>query len=494
MADLEEYIQRVLDDEDNVLLAEASDCLLAGAHRAAYITIWLATAESLRRKFREAAVRDGQAGAILAQIQQLEDQHKAVDGVLIKKAKEYGFITDAEATRLQHLYENRNVFGHPYEQRPSEQLVRTAASEAVDIVLGRPVALREGYLSQQVNRITSDTTFLSDDEDAVMEYAQVVHGRSAADRRIWFLRKLFSALDGVFADPSTDRLQRRGIWFVRAFLEADLNILNQWDAVDDLPDHRRVLAVVLAVDSIFGQLSVHAQDIVVNVLLQEASTDSSYLRMVDELSKAGVLRQVHQAGLDRVIDEFPRRRLFASDLPLRTYFRRVIETLTTYSWDAQNEAIPALGNAGPTGVGDLANDDQENLGRNVMQAAEGNAWAAIDFLDDLAITSPQWPPAFVRGVVMEPFANEAGELRLKTRQMVRALLGGLRAVPEDDRPDLVREIIDAIRSGQPRIEWEFRRDRDRATAALREMTDQSDLAMLADIADALDAVPVDDLD
>ncbi len=201
MPDLKAYVEAVLADEDRVLMQEASDCLAAGAHRAAYITVWLATAESLRRKFVEASARDGQAAAIVGEVQRREAQHKAVDALLIDKAKEYGFVTDAERTRLRHLYENRNVFGHPYEQRPSNQLVETAASEAVDIVLGRPVALREGYLATQVQRLTADATFLSDDESAVAEYARAVHARSADDRRLWFVKKMWRALDSVFADP-----------------------------------------------------------------------------------------------------------------------------------------------------------------------------------------------------------------------------------------------------------------------------------------------------
>jgi hypothetical protein len=179
------------------------------------------------------------------------------------------------------------VFGHPYEERPSQQLVETAASEAVDIVLGRPVALREGYLSAQVQRLTADSTFLSDDEEAVTEYARTVHLRSAQDLRIWFVKKIWSALDSVFSDPSLDRLQRRGVWFMRAFLLEDVAILSEWDAVDDLPDHRRVIAAVLADKQVFPHLSKHAGDIVVNALVEQAAGDPSFLNVVFNLAKAG---------------------------------------------------------------------------------------------------------------------------------------------------------------------------------------------------------------
>ncbi len=71
-------------------MREASDCLQVGARRAAYITVWLATAEALRRKFTEAQTFDGQAGQIVGEIQRSEANHKAVDSLLITKAKDYG--------------------------------------------------------------------------------------------------------------------------------------------------------------------------------------------------------------------------------------------------------------------------------------------------------------------------------------------------------------------------------------------------------------------
>jgi hypothetical protein len=491
--DLRTYIDEVLEDQDKVLLTEASECFAAGAHRAAYITIWLATAESLRRKFVEASVRDHQAGAILRQIQQREAQHKAVDGLLIEKAQEYGFITDAEATRLKHIYESRNVFGHPYEERPSEQLVSTAASEAVDIVLGRPVALREGYLSQQVTRLTTDPTFLRDDADAVKEYARLVQARSAADRRVWFLHKLFSALDGVFADPSMDRLQRRGVWFVRAFLQADPQIFDEWDAADDLPDHRQVLAGILAVDELFPVLSDHAQDIVVNVLIQEASTDLIYLELLDGLGASGVLRDVHQAALDHAIEGFPAQRLFASNLPLRALLPRLIETLKSYSWQIQNQAIPPLQNAGPEGVAELSDAAQETLGRNVMQAAEGSAFSAINFLGAVGIGDAEWPTPFVRGVAMEAIVHEDGALRLKTGQMDSALRL-LARVPDPDRRQLIEEIVEAIGAGTPRRPEQFRQERDEAVQALRRVAGEPGLGAVGAIAEAIEDVSVEDED
>ena len=493
MADLNSYTGRVLEEQDKILMREASACLTAGANRAAYITVWLATAESLRRKFTEAAVRDHRASDIVRQIQGREAAHKAVDAMLIDKAKEYGFITDAEATRLQHLYENRNVFGHPYEQRPSDQLVETAASESVDIVLGRPIALREGYLSQQVTRLTADLAFLSDDQEAVEDYARLVHARCAPDLRVWLVRKLLRALDGVFADPSTDELQRRNVWFLRTFLLCDTTIFDEWDAVDDLPDHPAVLPGLLARADLFALLSNHAKDIVVNTLIQAAGADPRHLELLWDLQEDRALDERHQEQLSVTLSSMKLSRLTGGALPLRAYWERVVDRLRSHSWNPQNDAIQVLRAAGPAQVAELDAEAQEELGRNVMQAAEGTAFSAVNLLGELTSANPPWPPKFVEGAVLEPFVASNGELRLKTREMERAVRS-LRSLEPRERNVVVDRLLSVLGEGSARDPWRFRSEREGAVEILRDLSSHEDLTRLDEVVTALQAVDAEDRD
>ena len=118
-------------------------------------------------------------------------------------------------------------------------------------------------------------TFLADDAGVVREYARIVHARSASACRAFFLAKLLDGFDSVFADPSLDVLQRRGVWFVRAFLLADPAAFETWDAADQLPDHQTSLPGILGHPELFVLVSDHARDIVVNVLIQRAAGDPS---------------------------------------------------------------------------------------------------------------------------------------------------------------------------------------------------------------------------
>lgn len=486
MADLNSYLNDVIDEQDQILLREASDCLRTGARRAAYITVWLATGEALRRKFVVAQRFDGQAGQIVGQIQKREADHKAVDSLLIDKACEYGFVSDAEAQRLRHLYENRNIYGHPYEESPSDEAVIAAAYDAVDLVLGRDVRLRHGYLDRQVSRLTGDVTFLADNPDAISAFAEQVHRRSAPDVRLWFVRKMLEALAPIFADPSQDVLQRRGVQFLRAFLLVDPSIFDDWEAADDLPDHPEVLPGLLADSELFVRISDHAQDIVVNVLSQRAPADHRFLELLWRVNDDGVLPERHSGGFDSLLESIPIRRLTGRGLPLRAYWTKVVAALASHSWDAQNEAISVLRNAGPDQVANLDRDVQEDIGRQIMQAAEGTAWRAEGLLEGFPTADPAWPAKVIEGAAVEPFLAVDGQVRLKPGKSIEALRG-LASVDSQQRDCVLDRIRDGVRAGCIRDPLWFFPQRDDVVGKLYRLATEPGFEKVSEIAEALEA-------
>ena len=66
--DLSSYAKNILSSEDYPLFDGAVEAGKAGALRAAYVMIWLACAESLKRRFREAEKRDHVAGKIVGEV------------------------------------------------------------------------------------------------------------------------------------------------------------------------------------------------------------------------------------------------------------------------------------------------------------------------------------------------------------------------------------------------------------------------------------------
>src|SRR5438105_4220585 len=137
---------KVVSEQDTVLLKEAFACLQAGALRAAYITTWLAIAESLKQKFKVMSDRDSEIHKIVQGIEEREEKEQAVDSYLLRKAKEIGILAPEDVARVGHIFTMRSIFAHPYHVAPSEEEVRAAMVIAVDSVLAYPPFLRHGYI------------------------------------------------------------------------------------------------------------------------------------------------------------------------------------------------------------------------------------------------------------------------------------------------------------------------------------------------------------
>lgn len=174
MVDISAYSPKILYKEDKPIFEEAVKSYDAGAKRAAYILIWISCAESLKRRFKEAQKRDSNAGVIVGEINNKEQNHQSIDKYVLDKAKDYGFLTDTAHNILNHVYEMRCVYGHPYEQAPSDQQIDHAASSVIDHVLSQPVKLKHGFANQLINNLLSDHSYLDDQASVVKDFTEEI--------------------------------------------------------------------------------------------------------------------------------------------------------------------------------------------------------------------------------------------------------------------------------------------------------------------------------
>jgi len=195
MPNLKKYQDKILSEDDKTLFGEAVVAASKGAPRGAYILIWISGAESLKRKFKEAALRDGRAGQILGEIQQGEDQHKSVDLLILKRAKEYGFIDDTAFQKLEHVYDLRCLYGHPYESAPSDLELLSAAEVVVGNVLSKPTTLKHGFVDKVVEQLFDDTNFLEHSKPAVTSFASDLTDKIDTDVYRYLVEKYAPKID-----------------------------------------------------------------------------------------------------------------------------------------------------------------------------------------------------------------------------------------------------------------------------------------------------------
>ena len=144
-----------------------------------------------------------------------------------------------------------------------------------------------------------------------------------------------------------------------------------------------------------------------------------------------------------------------SRLPSTEIAKKIIGDLKSYTWPTQNPAINAL-RSFERRLSEADEGVLEELGRNVYQAAVGNAWRAVEYLETLRSEPGRVPEAFCRGILLEGFVNEAGEFRFKGHQechkQLRAALTMVTNLDQAAAQRVTERLVEDIKSATPKEE------------------------------------------
>ncbi len=413
--------ERISEHADRPLFEEAVTCFKAGALRASYIMAWISLAESLRTRFSTMAQRsDEQAGKILKQVEKLERDNQATDLYLLDQAKVLGLVTDEQHDKLSHLRGMRNRYAHPTGRGPTEQETLAALEIAIDAVLSEPTLLRHGYADYQLAALFGEPHWLPDDEQAVRENAAGVARRLHPIVAPRLLEGLVERYEGVFGDPDRDVVRRRAGWFVGGFLAETRPDLSEprWRIVDLVLQRPVAASLMLGTPEAFGLLPKQARGMVLGHLTNPVGSGSAAAKLLGlqrtrALAAADLLSLEELEQVGARFEEASYRALQSAGVPLETYAERLLNALRSHNWDRQNPAAAALGNAGPKQVRALRSEQQEQLGRNVLQAAQGSSYGAQGLLDRVRRSPASWPGPFVLGLLLETLVDDRGRFRLK---------------------------------------------------------------------------------
>jgi peptidoglycan/xylan/chitin deacetylase (PgdA/CDA1 family) len=451
--DLSSYAKDILSTEDYPLFDDAVEAGKAGAFRAAYVMIWLACAESLKRRFREAQKRDGAAGKIVGEIETKEREHRAVDKFVLTKAHEYGFLSDSGHTVLNHIYEMRCIYGHPYEEAPSQEQVAHAAAAVVEHVLSKPVKLRHGFGKQLLKSLLEERNFLDDQLTTVEAFAKDILPRIDENIHGWLLDNYLEELEKISGDSSMAVFSRRGIWFSRTMLlEVGVDVFSHDDWHDRTSKFPKVLMRICGVASIFKEIGKRAQDSLVGLILAESGTRASVLTHLERLNNSGALTKRQKARFVEHVSDMEISAIRSAGLSTLTCYEKLIDAMKSYNWYVQNPAIDLIISNGPKQAAVLDIGQQENIGRNILQAGEGSAGSANVFLEKLSDNGNAWPYDVVRGIAFETFVNEENEIRFKDRCLSK-VLAALDSLKVTRRKQLVSALIKSINAGTPKYSW-----------------------------------------
>jgi hypothetical protein len=469
MPDLSSYEPRVLSADDQPLFQEAVVSAREGAARGAYILIWISGAESLKRKFREASPRDPIAARIKAKIAQDESRHKSVDMLILDKAKEYGFIDDAAHQRLEYVYKMRCVYGHPYEAAPTDQELTNAAQVVVDEILSKPTLLKTAFVDSLVGSLYSDINYLEPSEDRVKEFASEVSTKIAPDAFEYLLMQYTQKLEATADDATMLDITKRGKWFLGEFLkQVGAGFLNEqeWHAfVTAYPKTSNI--VLFTSNQVYTSVGRRAQESLISWIINNARLRPHALKKLERLLENNQL-SIAQVARFKAVDFASQK---AAGLKIKTLFDNLIVELKAHDWYRQNPAMEVVANARPTEIEELGTAEQEILGRNVAQSADGSSGSAITYLTRLQTDSSDLPESFIYGIVVECFFNESNTFRLKERgiDLVTPIL--IRY------PTITQKLIDIMPTSTT-TQWTMENTYDTVLAKLRQHTELAALVTI----------------
>ncbi len=456
MIDLSEYATRIFDDADKPIFQEAIECGKANAKRAAYVMVWISCAESLKRRFREAAKRDGDARKIVGEIERKEKDHKAVDKYLLDEGKEYGLLSDSSYALLLHVYEMRCVYGHPYEAGPSDEQVIHAAAVAVDELLKHPVRLRHGFCDSLLKSLLEEKSFLDDKREAVELFTTEIVPRIDETVVGWMFEKYMKELEAIADDSSIKVFFQRGVWFCRTVLsKVGTGFFSHDEWHSRATAYPKALLRICCKETIFKDIGERAGTTLVGKALELSTARPTILRALERLNAEGALNDrqeerfyVHLLSL--ADSSKGARTLRASRLGTKICYNALIAALKSHDWYIQNPAVDLVVANGAEGVNELDEQEQVDLGRNILQTADGNERAAKRFL--LSDELHGWPQPFLRGLLLECFANEKAELRFKTDRL-KPVMRVIERSDKADRDSLSDAVVEAISTSTPKHDW-----------------------------------------
>ncbi len=442
--DLTEYLEKILSPEDAPLFIDAVEAAKVGALRAAYVMIWLSCAESLKRRFREAQQRDKKASRVISKIKDKEKKHNSVDQYVLDSARDYGFISDSTHNTLSHIYTRRCVYAHPYEEAPSKEEMIHAAAAVVDKVLSQPVKLKHGFAQQLLEHLLKDQNYIDDQPVTIVLFASEILSRIDESIHGWLLEEYLKELEKIAADPSMNIFLRRGKWFCSALIKRSgctIFSVEEWHA--KISEYPKILIQLCQREVIFKNIGERAQDSLVGRILTEAESRPNHLKFLERLHRQEALSERHIDRFQTHVAQMSSADILSSGLSPVSCFDIIITELKSHDWYRQNPAVDIVKSRGPKKVSKLQTEQQIELGRNILQASDGGARYATNFLAALHSEGSQWPNDFLLGILLELFINENKTIRFKEErlEMVFNILDKLASKQRDNMLEQLKNEI-----------------------------------------------------
>ncbi|QDQ03196.1 hypothetical protein FOH38_23675 [Lysinibacillus fusiformis] len=412
---------KIIEEADKVLFREVISCYESKAYRAAFIINWLMIVESLKAKFEEIANTDSNIKKnVIDKLRDFESKNNATDKFLIEEAKNYGWIDKEETLKLHHMYKLRGAYAHPLKLAPKDYEVKCAIKQGVDLILSKPTLLRHNFVDNLTNDIFNVYHFIEDDVVEIQKLAQQYLAKIDPSIYSYFFKQIIKRMNTVHDDRTKEKFIIRGREFLGVLLgdHYNFNLEDTWKVKNQINTGNILLANLITSADIWSKMPEDIKSVSFNNLIEpmfqgkiEKPSFSSIYHIYN-LKIKGLLNEKQLAKLIPIVDSYQSRAKKNIGVSIHEYIKDVISELSSMNWYDQNYAIKTVMEI--ENLGELDKDILIELGRNILQAADGKSDGAQEFINRLnKDTINDWPISLIEGLFLETIVNEKSFQRFK---------------------------------------------------------------------------------
>lgn len=438
----------IYDDSDEILFDEIVKCIDAKAFRAATIMVCISFTESLLNKLEILSESNKKITQDLANYR--ED---GKDFLLIEYAKKYELINEMEHNHLKMIMDARNNYAHPSFESPTEIQVISYLYFAVHYVLKRPPYYSFLYAKSLIEDYLAVDQFYFEGKNniQIQNYAHSFFQRLDKNSFRSVLKLLFTSLEDLFVDSNENKTGciNTCLIYLNELMSFDEISLTEEDVNDYLDKYRLTSCHIFTYGENWQLLDFRSKSRIFYYASDFENgifSESEFINIFYPLYGSDLIEENFKSKFLDILDETSLEALLYCDVSSDLYFRKIIDYFKMHNFGYQNTAMKSLFKIDLTQFSEL---ELEEIGRNILQSAEGGAWDCEDLIDDFhdEKNNKFHNIHLVQGILNEVFVNENNYFRYKPRFARHVLL----MIHQYSNHDVVfNKLLSNIESSKPK--------------------------------------------
>ena len=203
---------------------------------------------------------------------------------------------------------------------------------------------------------------------------------------------------------------------------------------------------VLTVPELYNELNKRTKDTIVANALNSEHYKYYKIKQIEplflnkSLSKEN-MELVKNSLLDLTFEDAEK-----FNLSLYFVYDLIIEKLKTYNWYIQSPAIKFIRKKSVSELNSLTEKQQEILGRNILQVANGTESEANNYLEEIKNNPNKYPISFIKGIIFEVFINEENYIRYKDRK-IKEIIEIIENINDNSIETIIAELLNLMDKG-----------------------------------------------